>query len=132
LVFYLNPVRVYLTKYDIDNNPLLDITNGQGYDNDRDFMIFYAHDNHCPTGTTLEDFECIQDIDMNFYLSQMENLVYSIIPSEPDYWSEAEDFTFIRFDTINGAKLSDNALWGKKYLIHLPEIVFAERIVIKE
>lgn len=132
VVFYINPIRIYLDKEDIDNNPLLDLTNGQGYDNDRDYIIFYAHDNHCPQGTTLEDFECIQDGDMNFYLFQMEDLVYDLIPSEPDYWPDAEDLTFVEFDTIKGTKLDDYSLWGKKYLIHMPEIIFAERIVIEE
>ena len=128
-VFYVNPVTVILEKDDIDNNPLLDLTNGQGYDNERDFRIFYAHEDNCPTGTSLEDFKCIEYDDMNFYLGEIEDLIYNIIPNEPVYWPEAEDYTFVRFDSIVGTIEQDNNNYN--YLIHKPEIVFAERKTIE-
>jgi hypothetical protein len=129
IVFYINPVEIILDKDDIDNNPLLDLTNGQGYDNERDYRIFYAHEDNCPTGTSLEDFECIEYDDMNFYLFEMEDLIYDIIPNEPTYWPEAEDYTFVRFNTIEGTMEQDNE--EKYYLIHKPEIIFADRKTIE-
>ena len=105
--------------------------NGQGYDNDRDYRIFYAHDDHCPQGTSLEDFECIEDDDMNFYLYEMEDLIYNTIPNEPDHWPEAEDYTFVRFNSFTGTKLQEPYPSTKQYMIHIPEIVFADRKIIE-
>jgi len=130
LIFYVNPILVTIDKSDIDSNPLLDNTDGQGYDNSKDYKVFYAHDDNCPEGTTLEDFECIGHTDMNFYLFMMEGLIYNTIPNEPNYWPAAENYTFVRFDSIVGTDLNDPDILNAKYLIHKPEIIFADKKVI--
>lgn len=66
---------------------------------------------------------------MNFYLYKIEELIYNTIPIEPTYWPEAEDYTFVRFDTIKGTKLTEYPS-EKDYLIHIPEIIFADRKII--
>ncbi|MBM3435457.1 MAG: hypothetical protein FJY07_04460 [Bacteroidetes bacterium] len=128
-VIYVNPVQIILDKDDIDNNPILDLTNGQGYDNTRDYRIFYAHSSNCPQGTTLEDFECIYDGNMNFYNNQMEYLIYNMIPNNTMYWPQADHKKFVRFNQIDGRMLSDEN--DDPYLIHIPYIIFADRKIIE-
>lgn len=124
-VFYVNPVEIILDKDDIDANPILDLTNGQGYDNVRDYRIFYAHSSVTPL-TPLSEFYCIENTDMNFYNNHMESLVYDVIPNN---WPGLSNKVFVRFVEIDGAELPDGI--SSSYLIHQPTIVFAQRKIIE-
>jgi len=129
-VFYVNPTLIILNKDDIDYNPLMDLTNGQGYDNIRDYRIFYVHPDHNnPPGGSITQFDCIEDYDMNFYTAQMEYLIYTLMPSNQSYWPGIYNKTFVKFDTIVGNAVKDEN--DEEYYIHLPEIIFAYRMIME-
>ena len=125
VVLYSNPVTIENIN---GNHPIFDNPNDPGtpinpdpYDNERDYLMFYAHEDNCsPVQNLWDDFSCIEYDDMNFYYYGTTNVIYNKIPAMPDYWPQAYGKTFMHLDTLHGTNGWDNN--NKEYYIHIIKV----------
>ena len=122
--YYTNPSHTVTAVADYElwreDNPL---------DNYRDYLMFYAHRDYCPDGTTIEDFMCIEWEDMNWYYFGMNEIIYSIIPDHPEIWPEVQGKTFTNI-SIAGEKSTD--MNGIIDLYHEADITYRTRWIIAD
>jgi len=128
IVFYLNPVRI---ENIYGNHPAFDNpddpgtpANPSGYDNHRDYLLFYAHEDN----GNLSEVACIGYADMNFYYSGTTTAIYNIIPN---LYLNLNGKTFVDVADIDGKNYFDSE--EKEYYIHnIKNICYAERVVIEK
>ncbi|MCD4698323.1 MAG: hypothetical protein K8S16_19015 [Bacteroidales bacterium] len=101
-------------------------------DNYHDYLMFYAHKDNCPPPPpviTIEDFMCIEWEDMNWYYFGMNDIIYTIIPDNPEIWPDVQGKTFTDI-SMAGNKNSD--INGIIDLYHEANITYRTRWIIAE